>query len=209
MKSEVVRQYLGVGINRRKKLNLDFVATLGKRSRFPFGNGFPIFLENAMSQEKIHRSRSRRFGVEFEEEKVWVSFYRRVLDPSIAVEVLSQLESDPELKRTHLALYLRCKESLRSQKIRNARNKRIGQFVRMLCNAVFVVPVITIWNLLRHGGNVALECMPEVAKEPATPRVGKLSKNAEVSQEKRKFAVPADEQAVRENDNAPPASQAS
>lgn len=156
-----------------------------------------------MSQEKVHRPRSRRFGVEFEEEKVWVSFYRRVLDPAIAVEVLNQLEADPEMKRTHLALYLRCKESLRCQKIRNARNKRIGQFVRMLCNAIFVVPVIAIRRLLRHSGDVALECMPEVAKEPAAPRVGKLSKSSEVFQEKRKFAVPADEQAVRENDSPP------
>ena len=36
---------------------------------------------------------------------------------------LAQFESDPEMKRAHLALYLCCKESLRMHKARQARNK--------------------------------------------------------------------------------------
>ncbi len=74
-----------------------------------------------MSQEKIHRPRSRRSGVHVEEEKAWISFYRHVGNPAIATEVMHQLESDLEMKRAHLALYLRCKESLRMQKARQAR----------------------------------------------------------------------------------------
>ena len=50
----------------------------------------------------------------------------------IAAEILHELQSDPEMKRAHLALFLRCKESLRAHKVRLARNKRIGQFVRLL-----------------------------------------------------------------------------
>jgi hypothetical protein len=148
---------------------------------------FPFFSENPMSQEKPHRSRSRRFGVDFEEEKVWVSFYRRVGNPAIAVEVLNQIESDPEMKRTHLALYLRCKESLRTQKARQARNKRIGQFVRMLSNVVFVVPVIAIQRLLRQSGEIAVECLPEVRKDPAVRQVSRLSREPEFAQAQSEF----------------------
>lgn len=160
-----------------------------------------------MSQERTHRSRAKRYGVEFEEEKVWVGYYRRVVDPAVAVEVMSQLESDPDMKRTHLALYLRCKESLRTQKARQARNKRIGQFVRMLFNAVFVVPVIAMRRLLLRSGDLAVECLPEVSKEPATRRVGQLSKKAEFEQAKTTFTAQTEAQCVQENDGAPPASK--
>lgn len=140
-----------------------------------------------MSQEKPHRSRSRRFGVDFEEEKAWVSFYRSVGNPAIAVEVMNQLESDPEMKRTHLALYLRCKESLRTQKVRQARNKRIGQFVRMLSHAVFVAPVIAIQRLLRQSGDIAVECLPEVRNDPAVRQVSRLSREPEFAQAQSEF----------------------
>lgn len=140
-----------------------------------------------MSQEKPHRSRAKRFGVDFEEEKAWIDFYRGVGNPAIAVEVMNQLESDLEMKRTHLALYLRCKESLRTQKVRQARNKRIGQFVRMLSNAVFVVPVIAIRRLLRQSGDIAVECLPEVRKDPAVRQVGRLIREPEFAQAQSAF----------------------
>ena len=93
-----------------------------------------------MSLEKSH-PRHRRSGIESEEERAWVGFYQRVSrEPAIATEVMIQLESDPEMKRTHLALYLCCKESLRQHKIRQVRNKRIGQFVRWLSHSLFVRP---------------------------------------------------------------------
>ena len=147
-----------------------------------------------MSPEKPERARPRakRFGVEFEEERAWVTFYRRVgHDVTIAAEVLTQLEADPEMKRTHLALYLCCKESLRSHKARQARNKRIGQFVRWLCSGLFAAPA----RLLRRGGDMALECLPEIAKEPAGPQVRQLTREAEFARAQASFdpqaAVPA------------------
>ena len=149
-----------------------------------------------MSQDKTKYS--RRFGVDFEEEKAWVGFYRNVGNPAIAVEVMNQLESDPPMKRTHLALYLRCKESLRVHKTTQARNKRIGNFVRMLFNAVFLVPVIAVQRWLRQGGDIAVECLPEVVKEPAAPEVHRLSKESEFAQAKAAFgeqvAAPAVQQ---------------
>ena len=97
-----------------------------------------------MSPEKSEkvRPRAKRFGVEFEEERAWVSFYRRVRhDATLATEVLAQLEADPEMKRTHLALVLCCKGSLRGHKARQGRNKRIGQFVRWFCHGLFAAPL--------------------------------------------------------------------
>lgn len=140
-----------------------------------------------MSQEKTYRPRVRRSGIHLEEEKAWISFYRRVGNPDIAMEVMHQLESDPEMKRMHLALYLRCKESLRAQKARQARNKRIGQFVRMLFGVVFVTPVIALQKLLRQSGAIAVECLPEVRKEPAVRRVKNLARDAEFAQAQSEF----------------------
>lgn len=140
-----------------------------------------------MSLEKIHRSHTRRSGIQREEEKAWISFYRRVGNPDIAMEVMHQLESDPEMKRLHLALYLRCKESLRAQKARQARHKRIGQFVRMLFGIVFVTPAIAIQKLLRQGGAIAVECLPEVRKEPAVRQVKNLARDTEFAQTQSEF----------------------
>jgi uncharacterized protein YeaO (DUF488 family) len=87
------------------------------------------------------RPRTKRTSVESEEERAWVSFYRRVrTDVAIATEVLAQLEADPESRRAHLALYLCCRESLRVHKARQARNKRFGQFVRLACRRLIVEP---------------------------------------------------------------------
>ena len=132
-----------------------------------------------MSFDKT-RTRNRRSSIESEEERAWVGFYRRVgRDPAIATEVMTQLESDPEMKRTHLALYLCCKESLRQNKIRQTRNKRIGLFVRWLCHGLFVSPLHGLRKGLVHGSDIAIECLPEVAKEPAIAQVRRLAREAE------------------------------
>ena len=132
-----------------------------------------------MSLEKS-RPRPRRSGIESEEERAWVGFYQRVgRDSAIATEVMAQLESDPEMKRTHLALYLCCKESLRQHKARQTRNKRIGQFVRWLCHGLFVRPLHSLQKGLRHGSDIAVECLPEVVKEPAVAQVRRLARETE------------------------------
>ena len=132
-----------------------------------------------MSLEKSH-PRHRRSGIEVEEERAWISFYQRVSrDPAIATEVMIQLESDSEMKRTHLALYLCCKESLRQHKIRQMRHKRIGQFVRWLSHSLFVRPWHHLQRGLRQGGDIAVECLPEVVKEPAVAQVRRLARDVE------------------------------
>ena len=71
-------------------------------------------------------------SVALEEERVWVAFYRRVGNPDIAAEVIQHLDADADQKRAHPALYLRCKESLRRKKARQARTKRIRSFMRRI-----------------------------------------------------------------------------
>lgn len=147
-----------------------------------------------MSPEKPERARPRakRFGVEFEEEKAWVTFYRRVgHDATIATEVMSQLEADPEMKRSHMALYLSCKESLRSHKARQARNKRVGQFVRWLCHGLFVRMPLAVRRGLRQGGDLAVECLPETIREPAMPQVRQLRRRGEFAQARSAFDAQA------------------
>ena len=87
----------------------------------------------------------------------------------------------------HLALYLRCKESLRAQKERQARHKRIGQFVRMLFSVVFVTPLIAIQKLLRQSSAIAIECLPEVRKEAAVRQVKNLARDTEFAQAQSEF----------------------
>ena len=113
-----------------------------------------------MSPEK--RPRPKRSGIETEEERTWVEFYRRVRsDAVLAAEVLAQLDKDAEMKRSHLALFLTCKETIRREKARETRNKRIGFFVRWLAHTLFVVP----WQVLRQfggeGRDLAIEMLPE------------------------------------------------
>jgi hypothetical protein len=132
-----------------------------------------------MSPEKT-RPRAKRGGIEFEEERAWVGFYRRVRhDPAIAAEVMTQLESEPEMKRRHLALYVGCKESLRLHETRQALHKRIGQFVRGLSHALLMQPSLCLRALLRRGGQIALECLPETRKEPAMQQARLLDRDAE------------------------------
>lgn len=40
-----------------------------------------------------------------------------------------------------------------------ARNKRIGQFVRWLCHRLFVTPLVTLRRMLRRSGDLAVECL--------------------------------------------------
>jgi len=81
---------------------------------------------------RMRITRPYRTSVALEEERLWVGFYRRVANPAIAAEVIQHLDADADQKRTHPALYLRCKESLRKKKARQARTKRIRGFMRRI-----------------------------------------------------------------------------
>lgn len=162
-----------------------------------------------MSPEK--RPRPRRSGIESEEEKAWVEFYHRVhKDGALATEVLVQLETDPEMKRRHLALYLSCKETLRREKARQARHKRIGLFVRWLVQKL-VDKLNKPWRTLREVGgttrDIAIEMLPEASSmAPAAPRA--LSAAAEASPSSPGVNTPRRSRKVRSDAPAPAAAGA-
>jgi hypothetical protein len=80
---------------------------------------FPVFIGKLhVPLLRTRITRPYRTSVALEEERPWVGFYRRVANPAIAAEVIQHLDGDADQKRTHPALYLRCKESLRKKKAR-------------------------------------------------------------------------------------------
>ena len=102
---------------------------------------FPVFIgELHVSSARYAYYTPYRTSVALEEERPWVGFYRRVANPAIVAEVIQHLDGDADQKRTHPALYLRCKESLRKKKARQARTKRIRSFMRRI-----------LGGLLRHS----------------------------------------------------------
>src|SRR5207249_636613 len=129
---------------------------------------FPASTENSMFQLLRTRSvRPYRSSVAVEEERVWIAFYRHVADPAIALEVIQHLDADADLKRTHSALYLSCKESLRRKKARHIRTKRIRSFMRKILGALGLRRESNIRPHLRHRGRVILEGLPESTSESA------------------------------------------
>jgi hypothetical protein len=140
-----------------------------------------------MSNIRVHHNNRKRVGLGFEEEKAWRGFYQRYSNPDVAIEILKELDADDEMKRAHLALYMCCKESLRTAKSRQARNQRIGQFVRWLADKVCMTPWQVIKGWLRGSRDVAVECLPEVRKEPAARQVERLGKEGEFAQAKTAF----------------------
>src|SRR6202158_455679 len=126
----------------------------------------PLSLENSM----FHLLRTRitrpyRTSVALEEERLWVGFYRRVDNPAIAAEVIQHLDADAELKRTHPALYLRCKESLRKKKARQARTKRIRSFMRRILRGLLRHSESSLRPQLRYSARI-VEGLSESMREP-------------------------------------------
>ena len=105
-------------------------------------------------------TRPYRSSVALEEERVWIAFYRRVANPAIAAEVVQHLDADADLKRTHSALYLRCKESLRRKKARQARAKRIRSVLRRILGGLLRDPAST----MREPAHRAAKSHPKMAE---------------------------------------------
>lgn len=106
-------------------------------------------------------TRPYRTSVALEEERVWVGFYRRVDNPAMAAEVIQYFDSDPELKRAHPALYLRCKEGLRRRKARQVRTKRLRSFMRTLLRRLLHAPLSFIGGQLRSSAGVVVDGLAE------------------------------------------------
>lgn len=146
-----------------------------------------------MSQPQERSNAPRYPRRNLEEDRAWIHVYRDANDPSVAAEVVKHLESDDELKRAHTALYLRCKQAVRRQKLVEERNKRIGSFMRLVITAVVFGPFRAMRSMWSAGTDIAVEVLPEARREPATPRVQRLQKEPEFAHAKSTFpAQPTD-----------------
>lgn len=120
-------------------------------------------------------------SVALEEERVWIGFYRRVGDPAIAAEVIQHLDTDADQKRTHPALYLRCKESLRRKKARQARTKRIRSFMRRILGSLLLHSERNLRPLPRPSARIVVDSLQESMREPAQPAVKSRPQTGELA----------------------------
>jgi hypothetical protein len=77
-----------------------------------------------------------------EEERAWAALYSAIHRPSTAEEVVRHLDADPQAKRSHLALYIMARATLRERRASQARTRRIAAIVR-------VFPAVLVYGPLR------------------------------------------------------------
>ena len=143
---------------------------------------FPVFIGELHVPSATSRiTRPYCTSVALEEERVWVGFYRRVGNPAIAAEVIQHLDADADQKRTHPALYLRCKESLRRKKARQARTKRIRSFMRRILGGLLRHSESNLRPQLRHSARIVVEGLSESMREPAQHAVKSRPQTAELA----------------------------
>ena len=115
-----------------------------------------------------------------EEDRAWALLYASVGQACTAKEVVKQLDADAEARHSHLALYLRAKTTLRERSIAEARNQRIGAFVRSAVAIVVVGPFRLLRSLLSTGGDVAVDAFPgmqesrEGSRQRRDPRLSRV-----------------------------------
>jgi len=114
-----------------------------------------------------------------EEDRAWAQLYAAIHQPSAAEEVVKQLEADAQSKRNHLALYIRAKATLREHKVSEARNQRVGAFVRTALTFVVMRPLRLVAKALVATRDVAVAAMPPAQKEPAAARARVLKNDPE------------------------------
>jgi hypothetical protein len=95
-----------------------------------------------------------------QEDIAWGRLYQSVRQPAAAAEVVQLLERDREGIRNHLALYLTARETLNRQAVVNARNRRIGTFVRSALVKIFLGPFRAMRKASSSTGAMALEMLP-------------------------------------------------
>lgn len=114
-----------------------------------------------------------------EEDRAWAQLYAAIHQPSAAEEVVKQLDADAQSKRNHLALYIRAKTTLREQKVSEARNQRVGAFVRTVLTFLVMGPPRLVTKVYVALRDVAVAAMPPAQKEPAAARARRLKNDPE------------------------------
>ncbi|NVE00689.1 hypothetical protein [Massilia sp. BJB1822] len=134
-----------------------------------------------MHKDSEYRGSKRERHIDREEDRVWAEFYRRVTDPSVAAELIAYMDQDSQVKARHAGLYLRCRQSLRREKARIMRARRVGVVVRALLYGVFVLPCSMAVKTLRFCGAAGMACAAPHA-EPAITQLSKIGRGANASQ---------------------------
>lgn len=104
------------------------------------------------------------------EDFAWEALYCSAHDSATAAEVVEFLAADVEVRRTHLALYLLCRQSVREAEARRIRTQRIAAVLRRLVDLVIAAPLAAIGRLLRGGTDVAIAMMPKADSATSSSR---------------------------------------
>lgn len=132
-----------------------------------------------MEKESRRSDKSERWSRR-EEERVWAGFYRKVHDPAVAADLMEQLDADGEVKARHLGLYLRCRQTLRREKVRRARVRAVAELMRRVASILVVAPVRLLQNLLMFVGAVGMASLP-TPNEPAIRQMRKIRRASAAS----------------------------
>lgn len=152
--------------------------------------------ENAQPLAQFDPRSTRRTA---EEDRAWAQLYASVGQASTAEEVVKQLDADAEARRSHLALYLRAKTTLRERRIADARSQRIASSVRTFARSVAAIVVAGPLHLLRllrsllsTGSDVAVETIAPTRRDRAKARVSNLTRDPEFAKAAERFTATAD-----------------
>ena len=145
-------------------------------------------LENTQPPSQFNPKPNRRTA---EEDRAWAQLYASVGQAPTAEEVVKQLDADAPARHSHLALYLRARTTLRERKVIEARNQRIGAFVRSVVAFLVIGPFRLIRSVLSSGTDVAVEMLPPARKDPAKVRVSALTRDPEFARAAERFAASA------------------
>jgi hypothetical protein len=127
-----------------------------------------------------------------EEDRAWAQLYASVGQAATAEEVVKQLDADAEARRSHLALYLRAKTTLRERRVADARHQRIGAFARSVVAIVVVGPFRLLRSMLLTGSDVAVETIAPARRYLAKVRVNALTRDAEFAKAAERFTATVD-----------------
>ena len=157
--------------------------------------------EHAQQPWPLDPEQSRRT---VEEDRAWAQLYASVGQAATAEDVVRQLDADAEAKRKHLALYLRARTTLREQRAAEARNQRIGAFVRSTVTLLVIGPFRLLRSVLSSSTHAAVEMLPPVRRDPAKGRVRSLTRDPEFAQAAQRFtaSVEATAPAAEQNEES-------
>ena len=146
-------------------------------------------VENTQPPSQFNPKPHRRTA---EEDRAWAQLYASVGQAATAEEVVKQLDADAPARHCHLALYLRARTTLRERKVIEARNQRIGAFVRSVVAFLVIGPFRLLRSMLSSGSDAAVEMLPPARRDPAKVRVRSLTSDPEFARAAERFAASAD-----------------